>query len=43
MKLSEIKTALHIENVTFLLPNGTYVPNITGLIFTQNFIDWEEK
>jgi hypothetical protein len=44
MKLSEIKKELNtLENVTFLLPNGTYVPehfHVTevGLI-TKNFID----
>jgi hypothetical protein len=47
MKLSEIKTANTLENVTFLLPNGTYVPehfHVTevGLI-TKNFIDCGEK
>jgi hypothetical protein len=44
MKLSEIKKELNtLENVTFLLPNGTYVPehfHVTevGLI-TRSFID----
>jgi hypothetical protein len=44
MKLSEIKKQLStLENVTFLLPNGTFVPehfHVTevGLI-TKNFID----
>jgi hypothetical protein len=44
MKLSEIKKDLNtLENVTFLLPNGTYVPehfHVTevGLI-TRSFID----
>ena len=44
MKLSEIKKQLStLENVTFVLPNGTYVPehfHVTevGLI-TKNFID----
>ncbi|MBA0885212.1 DUF6428 family protein [Flavobacterium undicola] len=44
MKLSEIKTVLStLDNVTFVLPNGTYVPehfHVTevGLI-TKNFID----
>lgn len=44
MKLSEIKKELHtLENVAFILPNGTYVPehfHVTevGLI-TKNFID----
>ena len=44
MKLSEIKTVLAtLDNVTFQLPNGTFVPehfHVTevGLI-TKNFID----
>ena len=44
MKLSEIKKELYaLENVAFILPNGTYVPehfHVTevGLI-TRNFID----
>jgi len=44
MKLSEIKKELNaLENVSFILPNGTYVPehfHVTevGLI-TRNFID----
>ncbi|SDH65608.1 hypothetical protein SAMN04488062_11150 [Flavobacterium omnivorum] len=44
MKLSEIKKELNVlENVAFMLPNGTYVPehfHVTevGLI-TRNFID----
>ncbi|MEN9908141.1 MAG: hypothetical protein RLZZ540_1290 [Bacteroidota bacterium] len=44
MKLSEIKTVLStLDNVTFVLPNGTYVPehfHVTevGLI-SKNFID----
>lgn len=44
MKLSEIKKELNVlENVSFILPNGTYVPehfHVTevGLI-TRNFID----
>jgi len=44
MKLSEVKTILGtLENVTFKLPNGTFVPehfHITEIgLITKNFID----